>query len=74
MEKSIFLGLVKLGMIKSINGGGQSPQQLPSLCKPERFGPVGLLLAQVQSRCGSEASEKEVKEPSANPLKILDRP
>ena len=24
--------------IKTINGGGQSPQQLPSLCKPERVG------------------------------------
>ena len=62
------------GMIKTIKGGGQSPQQLPSLCKPERVGQVGLLLAQVQSRFRFEASEKEIKEPSANPLRILDRP
>ena len=61
-------------MIKIINGGGQSSQQLPSLRKSERVGQVGLLLAQVPGRCRSEASEKEVKELSANPLKILDRP
>ena len=65
---------MKLGMIKTIKGGGQSPQKLPSACKSERVEPVGLLLAQVRGRCRSEASEKEVKEPSANPLKILDRP
>ena len=34
---------------------------------------VGLLLAQVIGRCRPEASEKEIKEPSANPMKILDR-
>ena len=62
------------GKIKTINGGSQSPQQLPSLCKDESVGPVGLFLAQVRGKCRSEASEKEVKELSANPLKILDRP
>ena len=52
----------------------ESPQHLPSACKPERVGQVGLLLAQVRGKCRFEASEKEVKELSANPLKILDRP
>jgi len=66
--------IMKWGMIKTIKGGGQSPQQLPSLCKSERVGQVGLLLAQVRGRCMSEASEKEIKELSENPLKILDRP
>ena len=61
-------------MIKIINGGGQSPQQLPSVCKPERVGQVGLFLAQDPGKCRSEASEKEIKEPSANPLRNIDRP
>ena len=50
-------------MIKTINGGGQSPQRLPSPCQAESAGQVGLLLAQVRGKCRSEASEKEIKEP-----------
>ena len=60
--------------IKTINGGAQSPQRLPSECKPKRVGYVGLFLAQVRGWFRSEVSEKEIKEPSANPLEILDRP
>ena len=33
--------------IKSIKGGTQSPQHLPSSCKAKSIGPVGMLLAQV---------------------------
>jgi len=55
-------------------GASESPQRLPSPYQVESVGPVGLLLAQVQSQCRSEDSEKEVKELSENPLKILDRP
>ena len=55
-------------------GASESPQRSPSACKAESVGPVGLLLAQVRGRFRSEASEKEIKELSANPLKILDRP
>ncbi len=64
MGKSIFLSFMKWGMIKIIKGGGQIPQQLPSLRKSERVGQVGFFLAQVRGRCRSEASEKEIKESS----------
>jgi len=52
-------------------GAAKSPQHLPSPCRTESVGPVGLLLAQVQSQCRFEASEKEIKELSANPLKNI---
>ena len=73
MEKLIFLGFMKWGY-KRHNGAAKSLQLLPSPCQVESFGSVGLLLVQVPGKCRSEASEEEVKELSANPLKILDRP